>query len=119
MLARNHSPINFNRQPTFVTEMNWCVILFAQDVYLKIPKKVSGKPSLIPKELAPFTVIPLFFIIIKSFFITWWGLCRHPANSPLNSRCRFNFVGLFGDQFYRNSSANIKTTQGSRTISAL
>lgn len=119
MLAWNHSPIDFNRQSTFVTEMNWGIILFTQDVYLKIPKKVSWKSSLISKVFASFTVIPLFFIIIKSFFITWWGLCRHPTNSPLSSRCRFNFVGLFGDEFYRNSSANIKTTQGSRTVSAL
>lgn len=86
---------------------------------LKSQKKVSWKSSLISKEFTPFTVIPLFFIIIKSFFITLWGLCRHPANSPLSPRGRLNLVGLFGDEFYRNSSADIETTQGSRTISAL
>lgn len=73
MLARYHTPIQFDRQSTLVTEMDWGIILFSEQVYLKVPKYVSRESSWIPKHVSSFALIPLLFIIIKFFFIT--SLC--------------------------------------------
>lgn len=44
-------------------------------------------------------------------FLASSGLGGHPVDGPLSARGRLGFVGLFGDELYRNSSAHVKTTK--------
>lgn len=92
MFAWYHTPINFDRQPTLITEMHRCVIFFSNQIYLIIPKKVSRKSSLIHKHVTRLAIIPFLFTVIKSFFVTRLRLCSHSGHTPWRTDQNFAFV---------------------------
>lgn len=86
------------------SKIKYLMLLFW--TYLKVPKKVSRKSSLTSKQFASFTIIPFFFIIIKSFWENK-GLFINFSYLKISLQCK---IGLFPDSFQSSSMNKIIKT---------